>query len=85
MELLDPDLNENYDEVEMRRMVVAASLCITRRARLRPQMREVTIGHKPVRRYDSLIPMFLFSLCLDTDTYPSARGGGHGGTDEMPR
>ncbi|CAD5174868.1 protein kinase STUNTED-like isoform X1 [Musa acuminata AAA Group] len=41
MELLDPDLNENYDEVEMRRMVVAASLCITRRARLRPQMREI--------------------------------------------
>ncbi|URD96270.1 kinase family [Musa troglodytarum] len=41
MELLDPNLNENYDEVEMRRMVVAASLCITRRGRLRPQMRDI--------------------------------------------
>ncbi|WOL05942.1 putative receptor-like serine/threonine-protein kinase [Canna indica] len=40
-DLLDPNLNQNYDESQMRRMIFAASLCITRRAHLRPQMREI--------------------------------------------
>lgn len=39
--LLDPNLDGNFDEGQMQRMVLAANLCITRAARLRPEMREV--------------------------------------------
>lgn len=41
MNLLDPNLDMKHDEVQMRRMVLAASLCITRAARLRPQTSRV--------------------------------------------
>lgn len=36
MDLLDSNLDSNYDKGQMRRMILAASLCITRIARLRP-------------------------------------------------
>jgi hypothetical protein len=39
--LVDPNLNGNFDEVQMQRMVLAATHCITRAARLRPKMSEV--------------------------------------------
>ncbi|XWS40194.1 hypothetical protein CRYUN_Cryun18bG0119800 [Craigia yunnanensis] len=39
--LLDPNLNGNINETQMRRMVLAATLCITRSARLRPKMTEI--------------------------------------------
>ncbi|KAE8712896.1 Kinase protein with adenine nucleotide alpha hydrolases-like domain, putative isoform 4 [Hibiscus syriacus] len=39
--ILDPDLNENINAAQMHRMVVAATLCIKRSARLRPKMNEV--------------------------------------------
>ncbi|KAG6477704.1 receptor-like cytosolic serine/threonine-protein kinase RBK1 isoform X2 [Zingiber officinale] len=39
--LLDPNLNDKYEEAEMKRMMMAASLCITRRVHLRPRMREI--------------------------------------------
>ncbi|CAK7329491.1 unnamed protein product [Dovyalis caffra] len=39
--LVDPNLNGNFDEVQMQRMVFAATLCITRAARLRPKMSEI--------------------------------------------
>ncbi|XP_050235185.1 protein kinase STUNTED-like [Mercurialis annua] len=39
--ILDPNLDENLDEGQMQRMVLAANLCITRAARLRPKMSEV--------------------------------------------
>ncbi|XP_048234219.1 protein kinase STUNTED isoform X2 [Ricinus communis] len=39
--ILDPSLDENFDEAQMRRMVLAANLCITRAARLRPKISEV--------------------------------------------
>ena len=41
--LVDPNLNGNFDEVQMQRMVLAATHCITRAARLRPKMSEVQI------------------------------------------
>lgn len=44
MDLLDPDLDANYDKDQMRRMILAASLCITRVARLRPQIDKVSKG-----------------------------------------
>ncbi|CAN1771328.1 Protein kinase STUNTED [Linum perenne] len=40
-DLLDPSLNGEFDELQFRRMVVAAKLCTTRAARLRPKMSEV--------------------------------------------
>ncbi|XP_065869330.1 protein kinase STUNTED-like [Euphorbia lathyris] len=40
-EILDPKLDKNLDEGQMKRMVVAAKLCITRSARLRPRMSEI--------------------------------------------
>ncbi|KAK1321088.1 putative proline-rich receptor-like protein kinase PERK11 [Acorus calamus] len=39
--ILDPNLNGKFDEAQMQRMVLAASLCITRAARLRPHMSQV--------------------------------------------
>lgn len=39
--LLDPDLEGKFDEAQMQRMVQAASLCITRAARLRPKLNQV--------------------------------------------
>ncbi|XP_031265740.1 probable receptor-like serine/threonine-protein kinase At5g57670 [Pistacia vera] len=39
--LLDPNLKGKINEVQMQRMVLATTRCITRAARLRPKMREV--------------------------------------------
>lgn len=39
--ILDPDLNGNINASQMHRMMVAATLCITRSARIRPKMSEV--------------------------------------------
>ncbi|XP_020581756.1 proline-rich receptor-like protein kinase PERK3 [Phalaenopsis equestris] len=41
VELLDPILDGKYEEDQMKRMVCAASLCIRRAARRRPQMNQV--------------------------------------------
>ncbi|TQE00493.1 hypothetical protein C1H46_013919 [Malus baccata] len=40
-EILDPNLDGKFDEVQVLRMVHAAKLCITRSARLRPKMTEI--------------------------------------------
>ncbi|KAF2322725.1 hypothetical protein GH714_029579 [Hevea brasiliensis] len=40
-DIIDPNLEENFDEAQIQRMVLAAKLCITRSARLRPKMIEV--------------------------------------------
>ncbi|XP_004505818.1 protein kinase STUNTED [Cicer arietinum] len=40
-DLLDPKLEGNFDETQMQRMVLAASLCITRAARLRPKLKQI--------------------------------------------
>ncbi|OVA19591.1 Protein kinase domain [Macleaya cordata] len=39
--ILDPDLIGKFDKVEMQRMVLAVTLCITRTARLRPEMNQI--------------------------------------------
>ncbi|XVE67159.1 hypothetical protein DITRI_Ditri08aG0138300 [Diplodiscus trichospermus] len=39
--LLDPNLDGSINEIQMHRMVLAATLCLTRSARLRPKMSEV--------------------------------------------
>lgn len=40
-QLLDPKLEGKLDEDQVQRMVLAASLCINRTARLRPEMNQV--------------------------------------------
>lgn len=37
-QLLDPNLGDNYDQEHIERMVLAATLCIRRDPRTRPQM-----------------------------------------------
>jgi interleukin-1 receptor-associated kinase 1 len=39
--LLDPKLEGKFDIAQMNKMVLAASLCITQSARLRPTMNQV--------------------------------------------
>ncbi|TKY67655.1 putative proline-rich receptor protein kinase PERK11 [Spatholobus suberectus] len=39
--LLDPNLEGKFDEAQLQRMVLAASLCITRAARLRPKLNQI--------------------------------------------
>lgn len=61
-ELLDPALDGKYNEAEARRMALAASLCLIRSARLRPQISQVYI-------YTHNTPNTLqsnkqFSMCL---------------------
>ncbi|KAK8556511.1 hypothetical protein V6N12_002910 [Hibiscus sabdariffa] len=52
--ILDPKLNGNINETQMNRMVQAATLCITRSARLRPKMSqilELLKGKKAVEKW----------------------------------
>ncbi|XWS62642.1 hypothetical protein CRYUN_Cryun06bG0028200 [Craigia yunnanensis] len=52
--ILDPNLNGNINETQMHRMVLAATLCITRSARLRPKMSEILEllkGEKAVEKW----------------------------------
>ncbi|KAK7264200.1 hypothetical protein RJT34_31805 [Clitoria ternatea] len=39
--LLDPNLEGKFDEAQLQRMVLTASLCITRAARLRPELNQI--------------------------------------------
>ncbi|XVF45538.1 hypothetical protein PTKIN_Ptkin02bG0214300 [Pterospermum kingtungense] len=52
--IIDPNLNGNINESQMHRMVLAATLCITRSARLRPkisQVLELLKGEKAVEKW----------------------------------
>ncbi|XP_062176496.1 protein kinase STUNTED-like isoform X3 [Alnus glutinosa] len=54
--ILDPNLDGKYDEVQLQRMVLAATLCITRAARLRPKMSQILKllkGDKYVEEWDN--------------------------------
>lgn len=42
MDLVDPKLDADYDKDQMRRMILAASLCITRIAQFRPAINKVS-------------------------------------------
>ena len=42
LQLLDPSLGDNYDHEEMEKMVLAATLCVKRSPRARPQMNLVS-------------------------------------------
>ncbi|URD78918.1 kinase family [Musa troglodytarum] len=84
MDLLDPDLDANYDRDQMRRMILAASLCITRVARLRPRIdkiRSLLQGEEDMetwisRQADSMADVV---DCPDDEAYPASDIGSHQG------
>lgn len=53
--LLDPDLDSNYDDPQIERMVLAATLCLRRAPRFRPQI--------------GLVRNCLFHLFIPSDTH----------------
>lgn len=77
--ILDPNLR-NIDEAQMQRMALAAALCLTQSARLRPKMHQVTkMGLDPnLMRSTSSLPT-LMQLCFcGSDTWYTERWGVYG-------
>ncbi|XP_047173095.1 protein kinase STUNTED-like [Vigna umbellata] len=77
--LLDPDLEGKFDEVQLQRMVMAASLCIQRAARLRPKLNQIL----KILKGDEKVEYLLNSLGnneddsengenIDDEVYPSS-------------
>ncbi|XP_008813513.2 serine/threonine-protein kinase RIPK-like [Phoenix dactylifera] len=83
MNLLDPNLDLKHDEVQMRRMVLAASLCITRAARLRPQMSQIQSLLQGVEDMEAWMNCLTDTAtlneldCQDEETYPASSIGSH--------
>ncbi|XP_064962359.1 protein kinase STUNTED-like isoform X1 [Musa acuminata AAA Group] len=82
MELLDPNVKENYDEVQMRRIALAASLCTTRRACLRPRMREILSLLQGEEEIEAWIGCHIDATsnrldCQDDEAFPSSSVGSH--------
>ncbi|XP_042440305.1 probable serine/threonine-protein kinase PBL5 isoform X3 [Zingiber officinale] len=83
--LLDPNLNGKYEEAEMKRMMMAASLCITRRVHLRPRMREILSllqGEESMESWmnchsDATSKSNRASDCQDDGAYPCSSIGSH--------
>lgn len=48
-EILDPSLEGSVEESQMQRMVLAATLCLTRATRLRPNMDQVMFAKRPTK------------------------------------
>ena len=74
--LLDPNLNGNINETHMHRMVLAATLCITRSARLRPKMSEVIKLLYLTKMFKNMEKFHLHFAFLCPDTGPLKRGKG---------
>ncbi|XP_019454230.1 PREDICTED: pto-interacting protein 1-like [Lupinus angustifolius] len=77
--LLDPNLEGKFDEAQMQRMVLAASLCITRAARLRPNLNQIL----KILKGDEKVEYFLNSQgddyehsenqeSIDDEVYPNS-------------
>ncbi|CAL9782691.1 unnamed protein product [Musa acuminata subsp. burmannicoides] len=82
MDLLDPDLDANYDKDQMRRMILAASLCITRVARLRPQIdkiRSLLQGEEDMETWISRQAESMVDCPDDEAYYPASDIGSHQG------
>ncbi|KAK9096203.1 hypothetical protein Sjap_021700 [Stephania japonica] len=65
VQLLDPSLGDNYDSDEIDRMVVAATLCIRRSPRSRPQMN--LVSHFPPSISNTF--MNLIVVCKQSSSY----------------
>lgn len=86
MELLDPDLLDGkYDEHQMKRMVWAASLCIRRAARHRPQANQILellrgeLEIEPWMNSSVIINNVADQDCEDEEAYPASSIGSHMG------
>ncbi|XP_029120056.1 protein kinase STUNTED isoform X1 [Elaeis guineensis] len=82
MNLSDPNLDMKHDVVQMRRMVLAASLCITRAARLRPQMSQILSLLQGVEDMEAWMNCHADTThneldCQDEETYPASSIGSH--------
>ncbi|KAK7404382.1 hypothetical protein VNO78_05242 [Psophocarpus tetragonolobus] len=74
--LLDPNLEGKFDETQLQRMVQAASLCITRAARLRPKLNQIM----KILKGEEKIEYFLNSIGndledsenIDDEVYPNS-------------
>lgn len=73
--LLDPALGGNYNELQVRRMVSAASLCITRSARLRPRTNQILSFLKGGSIRELNKPNEIDGL--DDETYPASSVSSH--------
>ncbi|PKU78166.1 Proline-rich receptor-like protein kinase PERK13 [Dendrobium catenatum] len=81
MELLDPNLDGKYEENQMKRMIFAASLCIRRSARCRPQMNqilEILEGEQEIEPWmGSNVSNLTEQDCHDEEAYPSSSMESH--------
>ncbi|KAJ4803208.1 Protein kinase superfamily protein [Rhynchospora pubera] len=80
-ELLDPALDGEYDEAEARRMALAASLCLIRSARLRPQISQILSLLEGEESIVDVSPQAEASTsesdCVDDETYPVSNLSSH--------
>ncbi|XP_077246632.1 protein kinase STUNTED-like isoform X2 [Tasmannia lanceolata] len=79
--LLDPNLDGEFDKNQMKRMVLAASLCITRTARLRPRISQIL---RLLQGDDDVAKWAKFHDCVpkemdnqDEEEYPSPNARSH--------
>lgn len=82
LELLDPNLDGKYEEDQMKRMVCAASLCIRRSARHRPQMNQILDllqGEQEIEPWMSsnVNDTLIEQDCQDEEAYPNSSMGSH--------
>uniref|UniRef100_A0ACD5XIP1 Uncharacterized protein n=1 Tax=Avena sativa TaxID=4498 RepID=A0ACD5XIP1_AVESA len=75
-DLLDPSLDVKHDEVEVRRMALAASLCLGRSARLRPRISQVLSILRGEEDTATFAPAEADSV-VDDETYPPANVRSH--------
>jgi hypothetical protein len=61
-QLLDPSLGSNHDDDQIERMVLAATLCIRREPRLRPQISLVSMLNTTFFLFHLILFSFLYAL-----------------------
>ncbi|XP_020691430.1 serine/threonine-protein kinase RIPK [Dendrobium catenatum] len=82
MEIIDRNLDGKYEEVQLQRMIMAASLCIRRAARRRPQMHQVV---KILQGEEEIKPWMSYDVnnnlteqdWQDDEAYPASSIGSH--------
>ncbi|PON57800.1 Phosphorylase kinase, gamma catalytic subunit [Parasponia andersonii] len=79
--LLDPDLDGKVDEIQMKRMALAAKLCLTRSARLRPSISEILKilkGEEDIEKWANSKNDHQLDLeNQDDEVYPNSSAGLH--------
>ncbi|KAL6867519.1 hypothetical protein ACP4OV_015543 [Aristida adscensionis] len=76
-DLLDQRLDVKHDEVEVRRMASAASLCLRRSARLRPPISQILSILRGESTASVADPSAAEPDCLDDEAYPAANVRSH--------